>query len=250
VRLGMIVPPDYANDREAWRWCPANVTLLATRTGVDPAWQRAVARQASEPESTVIPSYLALRRAVRSLVPAGPDLITYACASCSFLGPRDREYLTRRAMVDAGAPLAQTTSTALLDALDALRVRCVSVATPYSEATTAALASFLSGRDFHIGGLAYVPPKAGRNDAELTREEVVDLIARADHPSADAIVLSCTELATFDVISLLEAALGKPLVTATQATRWAALGALGAVPIGSEQALLDHSWQPSPRRKP
>jgi hypothetical protein len=44
MRIGLIYPPDAANDRDAWRWYPDGVTLLATRTPVDRAWRRATAR--------------------------------------------------------------------------------------------------------------------------------------------------------------------------------------------------------------
>ena len=56
---------------------------------------------------------------------------------------------------------------------------------------------------------------------------------------ADAIVVSCTNLPTYDVIAPLERELGKPIVTANQATMWSALRAIGKHAIGQGQALLN-----------
>ena len=69
-------------------------------------------------------------------------------------------------------------------------------------------------------------------------EQTVQLIQDADHEDADAIVVSCTNLATYDVIATLEDELGKPVVTANQATMWAALRALDREAVGEGQRLL------------
>jgi arylmalonate decarboxylase len=53
-------------------------------------------------------------------------------------------------------------------------------------------------------------------------------MARAcDRPDADTIFISCTNLATLDVIAQIEADLGKPVVTSNQSCFWACLRMLG-----------------------
>jgi hypothetical protein len=54
-------------------------------------------------------------------------------------------------------------------------------------------------------------------------EEVVRAVRAADRPDAQAVFISCTNLATYDVIAPLERELGKPVLTANQVTMWAAL---------------------------
>ena len=49
----------------------------------------------------------------------------------------------------------------------------------------------------------------------------------ADHPDADAVVLTANVWRTLEVIEPLEQDLGKPVITANQATIWAALRILG-----------------------
>ena len=61
-------------------------------------------------------------------------------------------------------------------------------------------------------------------------------VNRAD---ADAIVLSCTNWQTMEVIERLEKETGKPVITTTQATVWAALRAVGyTAPVNGYGRLL------------
>ena len=48
-----------------------------------------------------------------------------------------------------------------------------------------------------------------------------------DTKEAEAIFISCANLATLDVIEKIESALGKPVVTSNTACFWACLRALG-----------------------
>lgn len=65
-----------------------------------------------------------------------------------------------------------------------------------------------------------------------------ELIRAVDDPAAEAIVVSCTNLPSYDLIAPLERELGKPIVTANQATMWATLRRLGIAAVGPGQALL------------
>ena len=58
-------------------------------------------------------------------------------------------------------------------------------------------------------------------------EEVYALAKRVDRPEAEAILLSCTDLATLDVIERLETETGKPVVSSNTATFWFALRRAG-----------------------
>ena len=62
---------------------------------------------------------------------------------------------------------------------------------------------------------------------ELTPEEVFDLACRADHPRAQAIVLSCTDMRSVEAINRIESALGKPVVTSNQAMMFGLVRVLG-----------------------
>jgi maleate isomerase len=53
------------------------------------------------------------------------------------------------------------------------------------------------------------------------------LIRAADHPAAQAIFVSCTNLWTLDVLEEMTQVLRKPVLSANQVTMWAALHAVG-----------------------
>lgn len=69
--------------------------------------------------------------------------------------------------------------------------------------------------------------------------QTADLVRATDVSDAEAIVISCTNLPTYDLIADLEADLRKPVVTANQVTMWAALRVAGRKAVGPGQRLLE-----------
>ena len=218
VGIGIVAPYDFVLDREYWDSTPAGLSLHITRTpyldevvGID------LAHRLSEDE--------VLAAATRELLIAQPAVTVFACTSGSFVGGLAGELRCREAMEGAGARQALTTSGALLDALRSLEVERVGVATPYDAPTTERLVSFLAEADIQAvssvclgltGDIFRVGPRA-----------VSNLIRAADHPEADAIFVSCTNLWTHDVLEELTSSLGKPVLSANQVTMWASFKAVG-----------------------
>jgi maleate isomerase len=244
VRIGVIFTPDNANDRECWRWCPPDATLLFTRTQPDPTWLEPPDPERTGDPPIWVPSDLEIADAVRALILTEPAAITYACTSGSFCGPPDNERRIRDVMTGAGAKHAQTTSGALLDALRVLGATSVAVGTPYHGNVTDELGAFLARAGCDVASLVHEDPAPGEADAHLTEEEAIDLALRADRAAADVVFLSCTAVETFDLIPELERRLAKPVLTATQVTMWAVLGAAGAGASDAPQSLLKHRWVP------
>jgi maleate cis-trans isomerase len=83
----------------------------------------------------------------------------------------------------------------------------------------------------NITGLGYGEngPAEFRNIVRVQLDAVVELICAADRPDADAILVSCTDLATLPVIDSLEARLGKSVISSNSATLWASLRAVGVI---------------------
>jgi maleate isomerase len=65
-----------------------------------------------------------------------------------------------------------------------------------------------------------------------------ELLLAADRPDAEGLVVCCTNLATYDLIARVEAVIGKPVITANQATMWALLKLIGKDAVGPGQRLL------------
>ena len=240
VRIGVIVPFDFALDREYWRYAPADVTLHVTRTPhVDKPLGMELVEAVSDDD--------VIRDAVRDLVAPDPDLMVYACTSGSFVRGLGGERQIRRTMEDAGARRAITTSGALLEALAALGVRRLAVGTPYDEHVTGRLAEFLQEAAVDVVSVAYL---GMRGDVDrVTPDSLTKLTVTADNADADAVFLSCTNLPTFDVLIDLEARLGKPVLSANQVTMWSSLRAVDRQPDIDQQLFVrtDHSDRPPTR---
>jgi maleate isomerase len=230
--FGVIVPYDFALDREIWRWVPDSVSLLLTRTAFHPM-------SSSVEMAELISTDETLHASTANLLAAEPEVVVYLCASGSFVRGVVGEQAMREQMLAAGAPRAVTTSSALLEALEHFGVRRIAVATPYVPSLTLRLHMFLeeagidvlSGRELGLGERIW----------RVTGPTVHDLAVAADHPDAEALFISCTNLATYNVIAPLEAALGKPVITANQVSMWAALRAAGHQIEPNGQRLFDSS---------
>ncbi len=75
--VGVVAPYDLALDRELWRWVPADVSLLFTRTPYAPLEVTVeMADWVSRPET--------VRRSARDLGSVGPAACVYASATGSF----------------------------------------------------------------------------------------------------------------------------------------------------------------------
>ncbi|MGH3384217.1 MAG: maleate cis-trans isomerase family protein [Nocardioidaceae bacterium] len=229
LSVGVIVPYDFALDREIWRWTPDDMTLLITRT-----------HQLGLPSNVAMATHIStdetLRELTDDLLAVEPEVVLYLCTSGSFVRGVAGERHMREVMCAAGAPLALTTAGALLDALRHLGIRRLGVATPYIASVTERLVTFLTEADVTVTssrglGLTHhiwrVPPT-----------ELRTLVLAADDPDADAVFVSCTNLKMYDLIPSLEAELGKPVLCANQVSMWATLRAVGVTPPYNGQRLF------------
>jgi len=229
--IGVVVPYDFALDRELWRWVPDDISLHLTRMPYVPlAATMEMAIHISDP--ALVANGAADVKAVSPLVTA------YACTSGSFVGGLAGEAALVTAMTEAGAPMAVTTSGALLTALRHLDIKRIATATPYTADITAGLSSYLAEASIDVVAAAGLGLTSDiwTVPYDVTAKLVRDT-DRAD-ADADAVFISCTNLPTYDVIAPLEAEIGKPVLTANQVTMWSALTMAGRKAVGPGQQLL------------
>ena len=225
----MIVPYDMALDHELWRWTPDGVSLLFTRTPFMPLPVTVEMAEQVADERDV-------RRCVADVATARPAVYAYACTSGSFVYGSPGERRLVEVMQEAGRAPAVTTSGALLEALRRLAASRVAVATPYVPAITQRLNDFLADAEIDVVASAHLGLAGDIRHVPYARTAA--LVRDADSPDAQAVVVSCTNLPTYDIIGMLEDELGKPVVTANQATMWSALECLGRKAVGERQRLL------------
>lgn len=223
VGIGVVVPYDFALDRELWRWTPERVALHLTRTPYEDI-------PVGVEQALTIGDAATVAGATRSVTLVEPAVIAYGCTSGSFVTGREGEAALRDAMVAAGARRAVTTSGALVRAIETLGIGSMAVVTPYPDAVGARLEAFLAETGVKVTG--------ARNMGLTGRiwtvpyDVTADLVRTTAHAGGDAVFVSCTNLPTYDVIAPLEAELGRPVLTANQVTMWAALVEAG---VGADE---------------
>jgi maleate isomerase len=231
IGVGVVASFDFDRDRELWRWAPESVTLFIARTD-----------QVSFADNLDLVSALnrpaCVERPTREVCAVGAKAVVYLCTAGSFVGGVERERALREAMLGQGAPQALTTAGAVTDALRAVGARRVAVAHPYEPPVGRRLSEFLAESGLEVASSTALGLPSIKEVYSVPSPRVAELVRAADHPGADAVFVSCTALPTYDLIAPLEQELGKPVISANQATVWAALRALDLTAVGPGQMLL------------
>jgi maleate isomerase len=230
--IGVVAPYDMALDAELWRWVPEGASLFFARTPYEPL---PVTLEMVE----LLGDDAGLRSAAEQLKAISPAAYAFACTSGSFVKGNAGERAAAAALTEAGGAPGVTTSGALIAALRRLGAGTVAIATPYDAAITAKLQDFLIENDIEVTGVGYLGMDSDMWTVPYRR--TADLIREANTADAEAIVVSCTNLPTYDLIAPLEAELGKPIVSANQVTMWAVLEQVGLSAVGPGQRLLSAS---------
>ncbi|GAA5120803.1 Asp/Glu/hydantoin racemase [Haloechinothrix salitolerans] len=221
--IGVIAPFDLALERELWRWVPIEVSLHLARTPYEPV-------PVSLDMANLVSNARHVAAATRDVLHVEPEVVAYLCSSGSFVNGVDGERELRKVICDAGAPDAVTTSGALAEILQRLNLRRIAVLTPYVEDLTTKLHDFLAELDVETVSSDHLG--LGGGIWRVSYRTIAEHIIGADHPDAEAIFVSCTNLPTFDIIDPLEQWLGKPVLTANQLTMWACMVRMGLPVIG------------------
>ncbi|MGB3444493.1 MAG: Asp/Glu racemase [Actinophytocola sp.] len=226
--VGVVAPFDFALDRELWRWAPDDISLYMTRLPFVPVPVTVeMASELSDPDR--------VRRATKDVLAPEPLVVTYACASGSFVGGAGGERELHASMMSAGAPSATTTSGGLVEALRILGLNRIAVVTPYIDSVTERLLTFLA--EHRVEVVSSVGLGLLDHIWKVGYAEIVQAVTAVDVPEADALFISCTNVPTYDIIGPLERWLGKPVLTANQVTMWSALHAIGSPMMATGQWL-------------
>ncbi len=167
-----------------------------------------------------------LEQSARLVGSAPIDVLCFGGTSASFVygTAYDRALIGR---MEGWAPgvKATTASTASLAALAKVKAGPVALATPYVEAIHQRAINFLESNGHPVLNSGYLGIDEDWALAEVPLEKVFDHVVACDHPDATAIFISCTNFRSAGVIEALETALGKPVISAVQASFWHCLEA-------------------------
>ncbi len=161
--------------------------------------------------------------AAQRLQPFAPDVFSWACTSASFVEGRAGAQAQVTALEEVTGRPASSTSLAFAAAAQNHGLDRVSVLAPYPEPVSQLFAAFL--RDFQVDVLSldWLGLPSGWDVAKLQADYVCRRARQALHQEAQALLIPDTALPSLGFIEELEAALGRPVLSANAVTLWDAL---------------------------
>jgi maleate cis-trans isomerase len=223
ARIGLLVPFTNCNlEPDFTLMCPAGVSCHSARLGGYDEDEVPDENQMQGLGASDLDDPLHLLLGVK------PDVVIYGCTSATLThGPEFGRRLAARIAAASGAKTV-TAAGALVYALKALNAKRIGFASPYVPAINEMAVGFLAEMGFETVARAEVAATLGNHEqGALDPDAVYALGLRADHPDAEAIVLSCTEMRSVETLDRLEQKLGKPVVSSNQAMMFETLSALG-----------------------
>ena len=213
LRIGLIVPSSNTTmEPEFYRVCPEGVSIHTARVPLEEVTPDALVKMADY-----------VLDAAKMLETADVNVIVYGCTSGTLIGGVEWEReLTSKIERKTGVETI-TTASAVVQALKALDMKRVVVATPYIDKINESEKKFLEEHGvkvLFIKGLGIVK---NIEIGKLAPWISYRLAKEVFKPEADGIFISCTNFRTLEIIEKLERDLGKLVVTSNQASIWAAL---------------------------
>ncbi|MEM6887411.1 MAG: Asp/Glu racemase [Pseudomonadota bacterium] len=157
-----------------------------------------------------------------------PNVILYGCTSATLTHGIAFDEALAAKIKDASGAQTVTAAGALVHALRILEIEHVGFASPYVPQINEMAIAFLSASGIHTVARADVENELDNyGQGALHPDAVFELGLAADHAHAQAVVLSCTDMRSVEIVAKLEAALGKPVITSNQAMIFQAMQMAG-----------------------
>lgn len=151
------------------------------------------------------------------------DVILFGCTSGSCIKGYgfDKECIERIERA-SGYP-GLTTSTAVLEAFEALGLNKTVVMTPYPEETNQAEKKFLEDNGLEVTSITGIGFNRIGPYGHPSKYHLYNNAKKLKTEGAEVFFLSCMALATMELVEVLEEDLGIPVITSHQASLWACL---------------------------
>ena len=143
---------------------------------------------------------------------------------------------TSAAAVSTGCLLS---ATAVIDALKALGAGRIAVAMPYTEELAQSELRFMEKCGLAIVDYRTLGIEANTAVGNLEASVAAETVRSLDSKKADALLISCAQMPSADVLDELEGETGLPVLSTNTATLWAMMRRIGyATPITGYGSLL------------
>jgi maleate isomerase len=234
ARIGLIyIASSVVMDAEMSAMAAPGVSVHTTRIKLPKVTVEGIEEMMAAPQ---------LRESAQLLASAPIDVLCFGGTSASFLHGTAYDHALIKKLTDwAPGPLINTASTATLAGLKKVGAGKVALATPYVDAIHQRAIRFLEENGHQVVRHANLGIDTDQELANVPLEKVYDHVLSVDHPEASAIFISCTNFRSVGALAEMEKALGKPVISAIQASFWHCLDILDI--NGANRgygSLLDH----------
>lgn len=214
-KLGLLIPS-------------SNITLeyempILAPNGVSLHYSRIPQTEDTEEQLSAMINYVPEKAELLSH--AKVDAIAFGCTSGSFIQGMGYDKKVIEAIQNNTGIPATTTSTAIIEALNILNIKKLSVGAPYINSVMSKLKVFLENNGFEVIRIEGLNMVSGEGNLPL--DATYNLIRRIDHPDSEAIFISCTDFKTVELLDILEKDFGKKVISSNQATMWKLLRLTG-----------------------
>lgn len=147
-----------------------------------------------------------------------PDIILYGCTSATLTRGLKYNYYLENLISTKTNSKVVTASSALINAINDLKIKKIGFASPYEKKINDNAISFFSDAGIKTISCSNISSKIKSLEQGLLKSsEIIELVLQANSNNADAIILSCTDLKTLEIIEQLEKKLNKPVISSNQA---------------------------------
>ncbi len=220
ARIGLIVPSSNTTmESEFWKLVPEGVTIHTSRIRLVEVIPKALRDMATES-----------LKAAEDLATAEVDIIVYGCTTGSLLEGIEWEQKLRTSIEEQTGIKTITTALAVIEALHALNISKLVVATPYIEELNQLERKFLEDSGFRVLNIKGLNIIKNTDIGSQPPWTAYRLVREVYVPEADGVFISCTNFRTIEIIELLEKDLKRPVISSNTASLWLALRKLGISP--------------------
>ena len=146
------------------------------------------------------------------------DCVAYGCTS----GTIAAGYQSIFEKVNSAKPNTKVTTpiTSALNALKILKIKRLSIFTPYTDEINQSVINYFKKENIEIDELSYFDIASDLDIGKVDPQHVFETLTKIDLTKSDALFVSCTALPVLSIIKDLEKKLGKIVLSSNQTLIW------------------------------
>ena len=146
------------------------------------------------------------------------DCVAYGCTS----GTIAAGYKSIFEKINKAKPNTKVTTpiTSAIKALEFLKIKKITVFTPYTDEINQFLIKYFNDNKFEIVKLSYFDIESDIDIGKVDKNYLYEILSKLDLSDSDALFVSCTALPVLSLIDKLEKNLKKPVLSSNQTLIW------------------------------